>query len=76
MQIKYSYVSRPACQRLNAFKIRKYIDFACVQIRMHSSKLQESGEIVQSLSQIVIWKVISRFENGQALKFCPGPGFG
>ena len=60
----------PTCQQSNAFEIIKYIDFAYVQIRMHFSKLQGSGEIVQSWSQIVIWKVISRFENGQGSNLC------
>ena len=48
----------------------KYIDFAYVQIRTQIGKLHGSGDIVQSWSQIVIWKVISRFENGQGSNLC------
>ena len=62
MYVKYYYIP-PTCQQSNAFEIIKYIDFAYVQIRMQIGKLHGSGEIVQSWSQIVIWKVISRFEN-------------
>ena len=44
--------------------------FDYLQITMHPAKLQDSGETVQSWSQIVIWKVISRFVNGQGSNLC------
>ena len=70
----YHVSSHPARQRSNLnleyFQIRKYMGFDYLQITMHPAKLQGSGETVQSWSQIVIWKVISRFVNGQGLNLC------
>ena len=72
MYVKYYYISpyMSAVSACHAFEIIEYIDFAYAQIRMHFGKLQGSGETVQSWSQIVIWKVISRFEDGQGSNLC------